>query len=225
MTLRCSFQDNVSHDRHVDILFVMEVCYPPQVACAQHSEARSVPKLLSWLFLHENVLGFEIGTVFLTSSCGILRQLRVHIAKILISFRKCHTVASFRITVLRTDMELQYFFHDDGRKERHAGILLGMELRYASEVECTLDCQPDVLPPNILKFHYAVIQFYRTAVCPPLPGTAQNLFTFFILFVSFLYFISRLQGVKSLKLWSFLGGGGGSAPHTDYILCPFGRTC
>ena len=76
-------------------------------------------------------------------------------------------------------MELQYFFHDDGTKERHADILLGMELRYASEVECAPDCQPDVLPAHILKFHYAVIQFYRTAVCPMLPGTAQNLFTFF----------------------------------------------
>jgi hypothetical protein len=54
MTLRYSFKDNVSQDRHADILFVMEVCYPPQVACGQHSEARSVPKLLFWLFLQEN---------------------------------------------------------------------------------------------------------------------------------------------------------------------------
>jgi len=54
MTLRCSFQDNVSHDRHADILLVTKVYYPPQMACAQHSEARTVARLLLWLFLHEN---------------------------------------------------------------------------------------------------------------------------------------------------------------------------
>lgn len=112
-------------------------------------------------------------------------------------------------------MELQYFFHDDGAKERHDDILLGMELRYASEVERVPDCEPDVLPANILKFHYAVIQFCRTAVCFLLPGIARNLFTFFKLFVSFLYFLIRLQRVKGLKLWSFSEG---SVPHADYIL-------
>jgi hypothetical protein len=98
-------------------------------------------------------------------------------------------------------MELQYLFHDDGRQERHADILLGVEVRCASEVECASDCEPDVLSANFLKFHYAVIQFYRTAVYLLLPVTAQNLFMFFKLFVSFLYFLNRLQDVRGLKLW------------------------
>ena len=104
--------------------------------------------------------------------------------------------------------EFQYFFHDDGRQEWHPNILLGMELRYASEVKCAPDCEPDVLPANILKFHYVVIQIYRNAVYLLLSVTAQKLFTFFKLFVSFLYFASIGYSVSNVWNCGHFGGWG-----------------
>jgi hypothetical protein len=67
-----------------------------------------------------------------------------------------------------------------------------------------------------------VIQIYRAAACFLLPDTAQNLFTFFKFFDSFLYFASVGYSVSNVRNYGRFGGG--SAPHTDYILRCFGRT-
>ena len=93
-----------------------------------------------------------------------------------------------------------------------------MELRYAPAVERTVDCQLDVLSPNNLKFHYAVIQFYRTAVCPccQVPHKTYWRFSYYL----FRFYISSV-GYSVSKVWNyghFFWGGGFCPSHWLHTL-------
>jgi len=174
-------------------------------------------------------LGIESGTVFLISSCGILRQLRVYIAKLLISFRKCHTDASFRITVLTAVILMSIPIWNSSTSStmmvRRSDTLIfflgwnyGMHWKSSVPRIANLTSFLQIFSSFImLCYNFIALQFVP---CCQVPHKTYS--RFFKSFVSFLYFPIRLQRVKGLKLWPFFGG---SVPHTDYILCRFGRTC
>jgi hypothetical protein len=175
------------------------------------------PRCFSGSTCKKMALGIEVGRVFLTSSCGILRKLSVLMANILISFRKWHNDASFSAILMsflmwNSNTSSTMMIHNSDTPifflVRNCGV------HWKSSV-------PRIA--NLTSFLQMQVSLCCGLICFLSPSTTKkNLSPFFRLFDSFLYFASI--GYRFSKVWIY-GVLGCSAPHTDYILRLFGRTC